>query len=319
MNEDMCKFFEVVWTDFPDTLDDDGNYQFKSDDTYQTYCINETCNSDIDKINAWCLCLLNLIFGSFESFTDHAKSNMNNVQYILAWLSYILTRKPNEEISSLKKFYEKYIENGEEYETPIDDVSDYYSSYKNLIDKKNDFMNMDVNYISTFYELFKILCSMYNDINNDMPDCSKYFTKAKEFSDKYQNLLNNNKDSSYSQILSTLSTDYINFKSYCDEKCGVCKEIPSNLDAVTSQNSMGSSGLSHVQDREENPVVISEAISSGSSVSTKLISVLLIFSAIPLFLGIAYKYSLFGIDKLFQRQYLREKVKKIKKKMNRYV
>ncbi|SCL84014.1 CIR protein [Plasmodium chabaudi chabaudi] len=319
MNEDMCKIFKVVWEDFPDTLDSDGNYNFISNDTYKDYCANDNCETDIDKINAWCLCLLNLIFGSFESFTGHANSNMNNVQYILAWLSYILTRKPNEEISNLKKFYEKYIESGDGYETSIEGVSDYYSSYKNLIDQKIDFMNMDVNYISTFYEAFKILCSMYNDINNDIPDCSNNFTKAKELADKYQNLLNNNKDSSYSQILSTLSTDYINFKSYCAEKCGGCRELPANLDAVTSRYSMGSSGLSHGQDKAETPGQGSEDTSSSSSAASKLIPVISIFVAIPILFGVAYKYSLFGFDKRVHRQYLREKVKKIKKKMNRYV
>ncbi|SCL84802.1 CIR protein [Plasmodium chabaudi adami] len=305
MNEDMCKIFKVVWEDFPDTLDDDGNYQFKSDDTYQTYCINETCNNDIDKINAWCLCLLNLIFGNFESFTGYAKSNMNNVQYILAWLSYILSRKSNEEISSLKKFYDKYIEKGEGYETPIDGVSGYYSSYKNLIDQKNDFLDMDVNYISTFYEAFKILCSMYNDINSGTPDCTKNFTKTKEFVIKYQNLLNNNintKDSPYSQILSALSTDYTNFKNYCTEKCNGCDDIPP-LEYIET-NSFAQS---------------SEDTSSSSSAASKLIPVISIFAAIPILLGIAYKYSLFGFDKQLHRQYLREKVKKIKKKMNHYI
>ncbi|SCL93557.1 CIR protein [Plasmodium chabaudi adami] len=305
MNEDMCKIFKVVWEDFPDTLDDDGNYQFKSDDTYQTYCINETCNNDIDKINAWCLCLLNLIFGNFESFTGYAKSNMNNVQYILAWLSYILSRKSNEEISSLKKFYDKYIEKGERYETPIDGVSGYYSSYKNLIDQKNDFLDMDVNYISTFYEAFKILCSMYNDINSGTPDCTKNFTKTKEFVIKYQNLLNNNintKDSPYSQILSALSTDYTNFKNYCTEKCNGCDDIPP-LEYIET-NSFAQS---------------SEDTSSSSSAGSKLIPVISIFAAIPILLGIAYKYSLFGFDKQLHRQYLREKVKKIKKKMNNYI
>ncbi|SCL84051.1 Plasmodium variant antigen protein Cir/Yir/Bir, putative, partial [Plasmodium chabaudi adami] len=61
-----------------------------------------------------------------------------------------------------------------------------------------------------------------------------------------------------------------------------------------------------------------EATSSGSSIASKLIPALLIF-AIPLFLGIAYKYSLFGFDKRVQRQNLREKLKKIKKKMTNYV
>ncbi|SCL84244.1 Plasmodium variant antigen protein Cir/Yir/Bir, putative, partial [Plasmodium chabaudi adami] len=61
-----------------------------------------------------------------------------------------------------------------------------------------------------------------------------------------------------------------------------------------------------------------EATPSSSSIASKLIPALLIF-AIPLFLGIAYKYSLFGFDKRLQRQYIREKLKKIKKKMTNYV
>ncbi|CDS44791.1 PIR protein [Plasmodium yoelii] len=46
-----------------------------------------------------------------------------------------------------------------------------------------------------------------------------------------------------------------------------------------------------------------------------LISIALIFVAIPIFLGISYKYSLFGFRKRFQKQKLREKIKNIMKKM----
>ncbi|VTZ77016.1 uncharacterized protein PY17X_0800400 [Plasmodium yoelii] len=46
-----------------------------------------------------------------------------------------------------------------------------------------------------------------------------------------------------------------------------------------------------------------------------LISIALIFVAIPIFLGISYKYSLFGFRKRFKKQQIREKLKNIKKKM----
>ncbi|EAA19528.1 uncharacterized protein PY17X_0400019 [Plasmodium yoelii] len=46
-----------------------------------------------------------------------------------------------------------------------------------------------------------------------------------------------------------------------------------------------------------------------------LISIAFIFVAIPIFLGISYKYSLFGFRKRFQKQKLREKIKNIMKKM----
>ncbi|CDS44715.1 PIR protein [Plasmodium yoelii] len=47
-----------------------------------------------------------------------------------------------------------------------------------------------------------------------------------------------------------------------------------------------------------------------------LISIALIFVAIPIFLGISYKYSLFGFRKRFQKQKLREKIKNVKKRVN---
>ncbi|EAA16953.1 putative yir3 protein [Plasmodium yoelii yoelii] len=52
-----------------------------------------------------------------------------------------------------------------------------------------------------------------------------------------------------------------------------------------------------------------------SLLTYSLISIAFIFVAIPIFLGISYKYSLFGFRKRFQKQKLREKIKNIMKKM----
>ncbi|SCL97705.1 Plasmodium variant antigen protein Cir/Yir/Bir, putative [Plasmodium chabaudi adami] len=101
-------------------------------------------------------------------------------------------------------------------------------------------------------------------------------------------------------ISAEISNGYDNFKKKCNNTQS--SNFPPLPTAKTTQN----------------VVEISEATSSSSSIASKLIPVLSIF-AIPLFLGIAYKYSLFGFDKRIHRQYLREKLKKIKKKMNNYV
>ncbi|CDR19160.1 YIR protein [Plasmodium yoelii] len=53
----------------------------------------------------------------------------------------------------------------------------------------------------------------------------------------------------------------------------------------------------------------------SSLLTYSLISIAFIFVAIPIFLGISYKYSLFGFRKRAQKQYLREKIKNIKKKL----
>ncbi|VTZ77854.1 PIR protein [Plasmodium yoelii] len=51
----------------------------------------------------------------------------------------------------------------------------------------------------------------------------------------------------------------------------------------------------------------------SSLLTYSLISIAFIFVAIPIFFGISYKYSLFGFRKRAQKQYLREKIKNIKK------
>ncbi|SCL83748.1 Plasmodium variant antigen protein Cir/Yir/Bir, putative, partial [Plasmodium berghei] len=55
---------------------------------------------------------------------------------------------------------------------------------------------------------------------------------------------------------------------------------------------------------------------SNSSIGNKLLTVLSIFGVTTFFLGISYKYLLFGRRKRAQKQYLREKIKNIKKRMN---
>ncbi|SCL81532.1 Plasmodium variant antigen protein Cir/Yir/Bir, putative, partial [Plasmodium berghei] len=83
-------------------------------------------------------------------------------------------------------------------------------------------------------------------------------------------------------------TDMSNF--YVD-----CSDIPSLSPINTTQNPVQSSEPS------------SKVTSSSSSIKNKLILVLSILVAIPICLGISYKYSLFGF---------RKKCKKIKKKIN---
>ncbi|VTZ68603.1 CIR protein [Plasmodium chabaudi chabaudi] len=285
MNEDMCKIFEMMWEDFPDTLGNDGNYQFKNEDIYSKYCDSncDNCRTDLDKINAACFVLFKIFFEDSESFMKNAKCNMNIAQYIIIWLSYILSLKENNNISNLKDFYDLYINSNDKYNDKITGVKDY-TSYKDLIDKNNYFLSMNMKIVSKFYTSFKSLCSMYNEIEGNKSNSTKCLEEAKNFVDEYEKHNENydiNKDSLYSQILSTLLTDYNNFKSYFVEKCSHCRDISAF------------------------PVI---KTTSSLSIASKLIPVLLMF-AIPIFLGIAYKYSLFGFDKRVQRQTLRKKYK----------
>ncbi|EAA18910.1 hypothetical protein YYC_05584 [Plasmodium yoelii 17X] len=131
----------------------------------------------------------------------------------MMWLGYMLSLKNNAGTNNLTYFYSTFINRDEKYNKAIKDPTDY-KNYKNLIDKKQDFMNMDIRIISKFYDAFKILCNMYSEYKKENTYCKNYLKKDK-FVEKYEELNkdpNITEDSPCHQILSTLPTDYNNLK-----------------------------------------------------------------------------------------------------------
>ncbi|VTZ80305.1 PIR protein [Plasmodium yoelii] len=294
MNAEICKNFLLVREKFPDQLDNNENYTFKDKDHFKDYCTSG-CDGSLEKVNAGCLYFFNEFFGSSELFQSVANSNINIVEYIMIWLSYMLNLKNNEpNITNLEHFYKTYIDGSDQYKKPIANVKKY-TNYKDLIDTKKYYLKMDKNITSKLYNAFKLLCEMYTIFNGNTSNCEKCSEKANQFVNKYQELNNPNniKDIAYCQALSTLSNDYNNLKN----KCKNYKLLP---EINTTQNN----------------VKCFEDTSSSSSISKNIFLVLSIFGAIGIFLGISYKYSLFGFRKRFQKQKLREKLKNIKKRMN---
>ncbi|CDU20345.1 PIR protein [Plasmodium yoelii] len=271
MNKDLCNLFFAVRSWFPDELDN-GKYKFKDDNEYKQY-FNKDSYDDIDKINGWCLFLFNKIFMGYYLCEYCPNSNTNAVAYILAWLSYKLHQKTDNGITNLIDFYTNHMQNVKEYKESIKDSAEN-TTYIELINKNNDFLNINFEYMSKFYEAFILLCNMYNEVDEINPKCEKYWEYYNEFFKKYEELKkdsSNYGDDSYIRMLSILSNDYDNLKSKCNN--------------------------------------------FSSLLTYSLISIAFIFVAIPIFLGISYKYSLFGFRKRFQKQKLREKIKNIMKKM----
>ncbi|ETB59043.1 hypothetical protein YYC_03335 [Plasmodium yoelii 17X] len=284
MNDEVsfikCKRFKNVWEDFPDTLSN-GNYQFKSDGHFKPYCA-KGCNNNFEKINAGCLYLFDEFFKNSSAFNSVAKNNTNIVGYIMIWLSYMLRLITNESDQSINFFYSTYIKGGEKYRNHIAGVSEY-NSYVELIGKKHDLTNVDMNknIISKLYEEFKILCNMYNEINKQNPDCTKCSEDANKFVDEYQKLFNGNnvEGSLYRQVLCTLSNDYDNFKNkYNESQCSKSSSLPTiektKIPLKCSENNFGQ---------------FFEVSSSSSSIASSLFIVLSIFAAIAIFCGISYK------------------------------
>ncbi|ETB58565.1 hypothetical protein YYC_03847 [Plasmodium yoelii 17X] len=231
-------------------------------------------------------------------------------EYIIIWLSYMLNLNNDQKINNLNDFYTNYIKKNTYYTNCDNDgknCSDTlqkktgYTNYKEIIDKKKELMSINLGDMSKFYDAFKSLCNMYTELDANDPKSTKNLENAKEFIKKYEKLNNDSGisgHSSYRQILSTLSNDYDNFKNYCDDNKVDCNDIPLLPEIKTTNNPVQDSGQKI------------EATSSSSSITSKLIPVLSIIVAIPIFLGIFYKYSLFGFRKRTPKQHLREKLKK---------
>ncbi|CAD2094025.1 CIR protein PIR protein [Plasmodium vinckei brucechwatti] len=223
------------------------------------------------------------VFILLKSLENYGLEYDKLAEYAILFLSYKLNQHPQYKSTKLNDFYTKRI-GDKHFKEKIKDSNSM--TYKDIIDKKKDLMNMNINEISKFNEAFSILVLLYNEIKNNKLDCKKYSSYPENFANKFKELNNDSSitgNTSYRKLLSTLSDDYNNFKIYCAEKCNDCTDFP--------------------------------PLPKVKTPPSKLIPALSVFSVIPVFLGIAYKYSLFGVDKLFQRQYLRKKLKKVKKKL----
>ncbi|SCL86950.1 CIR protein [Plasmodium chabaudi adami] len=227
-------------------------------------------------------------------------------EYVILWLSYKLNTVEDKCSTNLNDFYTNHIEKNEYYNKNI--KNDDTTTYKDIIDKIKNLMNTKE--ISKFNDPFSILFYLYNVFHDKSLNCKQYSGKANEFAKEFEKLNNdsNNKENSlYTQILSTLSNDYKNLKNKCPQ-----------FQSLSEIKKLQSSAENSVEDlgkvSGQPTALIPEGTSSSSSILKTVIPGLSTF-AIPVFLGVAYKYSLFGFDKLFQRQYIRNKLKKIKNKM----
>ncbi|VTZ72715.1 uncharacterized protein PY17X_0319501 [Plasmodium yoelii] len=311
MDYTLCMRFNNLRNYLPDDLSKAKNSDIHILGDIKNYCSNGEsegtgCKTDLDKINGACLWL-------FDQLLLKNKHNINMAEYIIIWLIYMLNLKNDKKINNFNDFYTFYIENNRYYincDSRGNDCSDKlkeitkYTNYKEIIDTKKELLNINFENVSKLYDAFKLLCNMYTEIGGNDTTNKKYLENAKKFVEKYNELNdpNNTKDNAYYQVLSTLSNDYKNFKSYCKKYTFNCDDIPPLLDIKTAQNPVESSEPSFESSSEVTP--------SSSSITNKLIPVLSIIVAIPIFLGIFYKYSLFGFRKRTQKQHLRKKLKK---------
>ncbi|VTZ73974.1 PIR protein [Plasmodium yoelii] len=312
MDYDLCEQFDTLREYLPDELEKHKPADFNKNENIKYYCSNreseeKDCETDLDQIKAGCLWL-------FEQLFLENKKNTNTVQYIIIWLSYKLNQKTYNGINNLNDFYNKCIKDNTHYTNCKQDGQDCskqlndrigYQNYKEIINGRKSLLNINIENMSKFYDAFKLLCNMYTELNENNTISTKSIESAKKFVETYNELDNdsgNTKGEAYHQVLSTLLSDYNNFKSSCVDSVD-CNKIPSLTSSETEESGMQSSE----KICDDTPSL---------SIVKKLILALLIFSTISIFLGIFFKCSLFVLRKRAQKEYLREKLKNIKKRMN---
>ncbi|VEV54728.1 CIR protein PIR protein [Plasmodium vinckei vinckei] len=290
----------------------DGKTSIITKNQIHYYCHNENgsanglCKNYFEMASSGVIHLLKNLKNKYDLEDDKL------AEYAILWLSYKLYIKENNTARNLNDFYDKYIVKNKCYNEKIKNNGS--TTYKDIINRKKDLM--DNNEISKFDDPFGTLLTLYYVINQTYWKCTTYSDYPQKFVNQF-NVLNNDpkniEKSSYNKLLSRLSDDYKNLKKIYHDKVKSCNfpDLPPLSPQKSSvEKSVDSLGKGVEQTLVETP----EGTSSSSSILNTVIPGLSTF-AIPVFLGVAYKYSLFGIDKLFQRQHIKKKLKKTKKKM----
>ncbi|CDS44948.1 PIR protein [Plasmodium yoelii] len=295
MNDELCGKLDFLRMCLPDELDGQATIELNTIQNYNNYCPNGDCNAEIDQITIGFLWLLEQYFTKYPKIGNNEYNTQPFFIYIILWLSNKLNQNKNHNTTKINDFYDKYVKNSNKH-TKFKEGAYKFFGLGEFMDKQKDLLDIDIKDLSKFYDASKLICSMYANKSTNT-DGNKLLKDAASFIIKYTELKNgsNTKGTPNNQIMSALSADYDNIKEKCKNGQSI-PEITADISALMSTF---------------------EDTSSSSSIGKRLFAVLSIFGAIAFFLGISYKYSLFGFRKRFKKQQIREKIKNIKKKMNR--
>ncbi|CDU16371.1 uncharacterized protein PY17X_0318700 [Plasmodium yoelii] len=286
------------------------NYTFIGSHT-NIYCPDDNCDNDDKKISSAFIAFLDFFNGTG---IDENLDSDKIAEYAILWLGHKLNQKTQNGTNKLNEFYTNHVVTNSHYNKEINDDS---KVKKDVIYKKIESMNIGIKDISNFYEVFKLLCKMGDELNKNKGQCNKCLENAGEFYKKYEklkNALDINKGTSYFQLWLSLSKDYDKFKERY--KTIVCNDI--KFFETCSRSSVTESPVTNcpvtncpVKECPVKECPVKECPVTESPVTKNtLITIAIIFVAASILLGVSYKYSLFGFRKRSQKQHLREKLKK---------
>ncbi|ETB56460.1 hypothetical protein YYC_05605 [Plasmodium yoelii 17X] len=226
MDDDICLNFDLLRVYLPDNLEEKPSGFFNDFGSVNNYCPNSYCNTDLDKITAGFLLLFEKNCSKFKS-TNSDENNTNAIfLYIISWLSYKLNQITGHSFTKVSDFYTEYV-NNQTYTNLILNANKC-TNIKDIINKKSDLLNINIQEMAKFYEPFKLLCSMYDNATRNIYD-NTLSDNAIHFLNKYTDLNDyyNIEDTIHSKILYALLTDYNKLKTKCANRTTNPIQLPS--------------------------------------------------------------------------------------------
>ncbi|CAD2092366.1 PIR protein CIR protein [Plasmodium vinckei lentum] len=205
MSEGVCKIFlkiDILFKDGKPDLEEVNKF-----DKYRRYCpIDRTgikiCANDIEGTAALYSRLLDDLFQRPQNAQKRENNDDQYIEYILIWLGNILFQRESYTSSTLIDFYNNHLKNDH---LPF--------NYNYMIERKNDLLNANIEYMRRFYLLFNEICYItlkYPKVNPNVIEIKKDSTN---FYNKYASLYRDiNECESYLKLLNNLETIYENLK-----------------------------------------------------------------------------------------------------------
>ncbi|SCL93882.1 Plasmodium variant antigen protein Cir/Yir/Bir, putative [Plasmodium chabaudi adami] len=183
------------------------NYTF-SDDITKAYCRNQNCDTDGKILSSGFISLLNYANSGDD---DDVLENDQLSQYAILWLSYKI--KQNTKIAAgIDDIYSLLIRN-----------NDWFSEYREYIEKKKSVMKIYFSYLNNLYTLLKKICDTINKCNDPSSNNTECIDYANKCVSLYQEFVKTGPKhhlycSTYCSVLSNLKNDYEKFRGGNNKK-----------------------------------------------------------------------------------------------------
>ncbi|EAA17990.1 putative yir2 protein [Plasmodium yoelii yoelii] len=260
------------------------SYKFTGSYT-NIYCPDNNCDNDNNKkISSAFIGLL----GFCKEVVDMENLESDKIaEYAILWLGHKLNQNTENGTTTLNEFYTEHIKTNNHYEQKT--FGDSNSKINiSVIDTKIESMNMNIKDISNFYDAFKLLCKMNNEIGTKKIQCNTCLKNAGEFYEQYEKLKN---------ALDINKGNYDKFKEKYSAKCNDIKFHEACPRSSVTKSQVTNCPVTNCP--VTNCPVTECQVTECPVTKNTLITIAIIFVAASILLGVSYKVN----NKIFKNYF----------------